>query len=51
MISMMANAGVSEEVWRKVIAHANGDVHARYTHHEAGTLRTALAALPDVTVR
>jgi integrase len=48
MISMMANAGIPEEVRRKVTAHASGDVHARYTHHETGTLRAALAALPDV---
>ena len=49
MISLMADAGVSEEVRRKVTAHASGDVHARYTHHATSTLRSALACLPDVT--
>ena len=48
-VSLMANAGISEELRRRVVAHADGDVHARYTHHETDTLRAALAALPDVT--
>ena len=48
-VSMMANAGVSEELRRKVTMHASGDVHAKYTHHENKTLRDALGTLPDVS--
>jgi hypothetical protein len=46
---MMANAGVSEELRRKVTLHSDSEVHARYTHHEAGPLRAALGTLPDVS--
>jgi integrase len=48
-VSLMANAGIPEELRRRVVAHADGDVHARYTHHETDTLRAALGSLPDVT--
>jgi integrase len=48
-VSMMANAGVSEELRRKVTLHSDSEVHARYTHHEAGPLRAALGTLPDVS--
>lgn len=48
-VSMMANAGVSEELRRKVTMHSDSDIHARYTHHEAGPLRAALGTLPDVS--
>jgi len=47
-VSMMANKGVPEEIRRKITLHASGDVHARYTHHEAETIRTALAVLPSL---
>jgi integrase len=48
-VSMMANAGVSEELRRKVTLHSDSEIHARYTHHEAGPLRAALGTLPDVS--
>lgn len=48
-VSMMANAGVPEELRRKVTLHASGDVHAKYTHHEAATLRGAMDKLPKIT--
>jgi hypothetical protein len=42
-------AGVSEELRRKVTLHSDSEIHARYTHHEAGPLRAALGTLPDVS--
>lgn len=47
-VSMMANNGVSEELRRKVTLHASGDVHARYTHHDASTLRGAIESIPSL---
>jgi integrase len=48
--SMMANAGVSEEIRMKLAGHASKDVHAGYTHHELQTLRSAVAQLPSFPV-
>lgn len=48
-VSMLANAGVAEEVRRKVTGHASGEVHAKYTHHDLSTIRDAVAKLPDFT--
>ncbi len=48
-VSLMANAGIPEELRRRVVAHSDGDIHTKYTHHETDTLRAALASLPDVT--
>ena len=33
-VSMMANAGVSEEQRMAITAHATRDVHKGYTHHQ-----------------
>lgn len=46
--SMMANAGVSEEIRMKLAGHASKDVHAGYTHHELETLRAAVAHIPGI---
>jgi integrase len=46
--SMMANAGVAEEVRMKLAGHSSQDVHAGYTHHEASVLRAGVGQLPDV---
>jgi len=46
--SMMANAGVSEEIRMKLAGHASKDVHAGYTHHEIAVLRTAVGQLPSL---
>jgi integrase len=46
--SMMANAGVSEEIRMKLAGHASKDVHAGYTHHEMAVLRTAVGQLPSL---
>jgi integrase len=47
--SMMANAGVSEEIRMKLAGHASKDVHAGYTHHELETLRAAVAHIPNIS--
>src|SRR5262245_139785 len=44
--SMMANAGVSQELRMKLAGHASKEVHAGYTHHELETLRAAVAHIP-----
>jgi integrase len=45
--SMLADAGVAEDVRRKLTGHASALVHARYSHHEAALTR-AVAALPEL---
>jgi integrase len=44
--SMMANAGVSQEIRMKLAGHASKEIHAGYTHHELETLRAAVAHIP-----
>lgn len=47
-VSMMANAGVSEEQRMKITAHATREVHKGYTHHEPAQLHKAVAHLPTL---
>lgn len=47
-VSMMANAGVSEEQRMAITAHATRDVHKGYTHHELEQLRKAVCVLPSL---
>ena len=48
-ISIMANAGVSEERRMKITAHATRDVHQGYTRHELAQLHKAVAnSLPTL---
>lgn len=47
-VSALANAGVAAEVRQKLSGHADDQSHARYTHHEMETLRTAMAKLPGI---
>jgi integrase len=44
--SMMANAGVSQEIRMKLAGHTSKEVHAGYTHMELETLRAAVAHIP-----
>jgi integrase len=44
--SMMANAGVSQEIRMRLAGHVSKEVHAGYTHHELETLRAAVAHIP-----
>lgn len=47
-VSALANAGVSQELRRKLSGHADERSHARYTHHEMEVLRTAVEKLPGL---
>ena len=47
-VSALANAGVSQELRRKLSGHADERSHARYTHHEMETLRGAIGKLPGL---
>jgi integrase len=44
--SVMANAGISQEVRMKLTGHATAAVNTGYTHHELKPLRAAIAAIP-----
>ena len=46
--SIMANAGVSQEVRQKLTGHSSPEVNKRYTHHELEPLRDAIAKIPSV---
>jgi len=47
-VSMLANAGVSEEQRMAITAHATRDVHKGYTHHQLAQLHKAVSALPSL---
>lgn len=46
--SVMANAGVSQEIRMKLTGHASAEMNKGYTHHELEPLRAAIAVLPSV---
>jgi len=46
--SLLANAGVREELRMALVGHAGRDVHAQYTHHELSAFRDAVALLPRI---
>lgn len=46
--SILANAGVPEEVRMALTGHKSRDMHKRYTHHELERLREAAALLPRI---
>ena len=47
-VSLLANAGVSEERRMAIAAHSTRDVHAGYTHHQLKRLSEAVALLPSL---
>src|SRR6266446_3242362 len=47
--SIMANAGVSQEVRQKLTGHSSAEMNKRYTHHELAPLRAAVDKLPSLT--
>jgi integrase len=47
--SMLANAGVPQEIRQKLTGHASAEVHALYTHHDMEVLREATAKLPGIS--
>ena len=46
--SLLANAGVAEELRMKLTGHKSKRIHQDYTHHEFETLREAMACLPTL---
>jgi integrase len=46
--SVLANAGVSQEIRQKLTGHASAEMNTRYTHHELAPLRAAIEALPNI---
>lgn len=44
--SVLANAGVAEEVRMKLTGHSSRDVHTRYTHLSVEPLKNAVASIP-----
>ena len=42
----MANAGVSDEIRRKLTGHKSPIENARYTHLQIGILKDAVKAIP-----
>lgn len=47
-VSILANAGVTEEQRMAISAHATREVHKGYTHHELTQLHKAVAHLPTL---
>jgi integrase len=47
-ISTLANAGVSQEVRQKLVAHSDDAVHKFYTHLERDTFRNAVQKVPSL---
>lgn len=46
--TMMANAGISEELRQAIVGHADKLIHWHYSHYEVETLRAAVAVIPEV---
>lgn len=46
--SLMANAGVTEEVRMRLTGHSSRDVHAKYTHLNVEPLKQAITSLPTL---
>jgi integrase len=46
--SILANAGVREELRMALTGHTTRAIHAKYTHHELAQLREAIGTLPKV---
>jgi integrase len=47
-VSALANAGASSEMRQKLSGHADEKSHAKYTHHEMESLRSAISRLPNL---
>jgi integrase len=46
--SVMANAGVSQEIRQQLTGHSSAEMNKIYTHHELEPLRAAIATLPSL---
>ena len=50
--SILANAGVPQELRMKLTGHSSADMNAIYSHHQLATIRAAIDHLPRIsTVR
>lgn len=47
-VSVMANAEISPEIRKQLVAHSDDKSHAIYTHFEIESFRNAIAKLPSV---
>lgn len=48
LTSLLANAGVAEELRKRITGHSSSAVHATYTHIELETLAGAIGKLPGI---
>ncbi|WP_367872378.1 tyrosine-type recombinase/integrase [Luteolibacter sp. Populi] len=48
LTSQLANAGVAEELRKKITGHSSSAVHAGYTHLDIATLAAAIGKLPGM---
>ena len=46
--SVLANAGVSQEIRMKLTGHMSAEMNKGYTHHELAPLRAAVAVIPSI---
>jgi integrase len=46
--SILANAGVSEEMRMALTGHKSRDIHQKYTHHDLEVFQAAIGMLPRV---
>ena len=44
--SVLANAGVAEEIRMKLTGHSSKEMNTRYTHLEVGALKSAMTSIP-----
>jgi integrase len=49
--SILANAGIAQEIRQKLTGHASPEMNKRYTHHELEPLRSAIAVIPRLSER
>jgi integrase len=47
--SILANAGIAQEIRQKLTGHASAEMNKRYTHHELEPLRNAIAVIPSLS--
>jgi integrase len=46
--SILANAGIAEEVRMRLTGHTTREIHQRYSHHDLEVLQSAIAVLPRI---
>jgi integrase len=48
--SILANAGVAQEIRQKLTGHASAEMNKIYTHHELEPLRNAIGVIPELSL-